>query len=234
MKKVLALILALVLALSLAACGEPLVLYMDTLYSSPDGNGIGLIGLVNCEASGVNANDLSATSSDESIVVIKDEIVNVLGSKLGEADITVKAGFKTGIVHVSVLDYPECLQALAEQEEKKDKDDRGLGQDYIDEYSIYCGIIKDLDSFKDPSSVQIADDEYWYNDAHNNFIIQLRGKNSFGGYTSSYFSVNKQGADQIDLYWREFGSHEYNGETYYRTPIYKLTKALETYISRTY
>lgn len=125
--------------------------------------------------------DLAIVSNDESIVCIENNNV-CIGEKIGEVTLEISTKDKVATLTVKVVTYLEYT---------KWKIENGRSDPYDKEaYIAACWLIKNINSFKSPKSVEVLN--YWIHRTDGEidyFIMETRAQNSFGGNTMDYTLV---------------------------------------------
>lgn len=122
------------------------------------------------------------------------------------------------------------LKQAAEEDEK--------GGLYERDWILYNWITKSINSFKNPSSVELGE-KYFYckgttEGEYKFFLVEIRADNSFGGKSVGYCMVTPSSISETE--WQPLnGSFNYQGEEVYRRDIGSFLKdAVKEYIGNTY
>ena len=125
--------------------------------------------------------DLAIVSNDESIAWIEDNNV-CIGEKMGQVTLEISTKDKVATLTVKVGTYLEYMKWQIEN---------GSITTYgEEEYLASRWLIKNINSFKNPKSVEVLD--YWIHRTNGEidyFIMEIRAQNGFGGNTIDYTLV---------------------------------------------
>lgn len=171
--------------------------------------------------------NLTATSLDESLATIEGSRIQI-GNKTGTVKILIETPEKSATLTVNILSSADYIK-----EQYKEDDSILNSLDWF----LYNWTVNNIESFKDPASVSFTDTFYYHKDESGNIeylLVEYRAKNSFGGYTTSYFHVNVYSIQQIDWTPSFIGASYYGEKIYKGFPSTIVKKALAEYIEKNY
>ncbi|MBQ3331252.1 MAG: hypothetical protein IJG87_08770 [Ruminococcus sp.] len=120
-----------------------------------------------------------------------------------------------------------------ELSQKAESGESGL---YVEAYTMYSWLTRNLDSFKDPASVELGDTAYYCKDDSGDykfFLIQIRANNSFGGKSSGYCKVTLTRIEETD--WQPPQTYpKYENETVYKSGTTLVKDAFNEYKENNY
>ncbi len=100
------------------------------------------------------------------------------------------------------------------------------GTIFKEDWLIYLWTKNNLNSFKDPASVEFTGNAYYHKNSSGDvdfFLVEYRANNSFGGKTVSYMKLTEYSLTETD--WQPtFISPSYEGEKIFKYGISDPTK----------
>ena len=125
---------------------------------------------------------ITVVSGNEEVVKIKENRMYMI--KPGVAEVQITCNDQTGLVTITVYSilnyYKHEMEANPESLDRK-----------ADYYACVC-LLNNMQSFKDPYSVEVL--KAWYHIADNStidyYMMEIRARNGFGGYSVDYVMVN--------------------------------------------
>ena len=196
----------------------------QTTWITCTNNAFGAKNFVDFSASGESEDtQVFAKSQNEDIVWIKDGNDITVGQKFGKAIVEIYTDDKVGYLEVEVVPYLRYL----EEEAKENRNEEIFH--YKQSYLACKWLIDNINSFKDPNSVEVLD--WWYHESSSGNVdfvmMEIRAKNSFGGYTIDYVMVKSYGI--FEGYCPEISYSTLMDGFYDLGSTYKIEKVLSEY-----
>lgn len=200
MKKIFA-VLMIVFLLPCISCKKEALSLTTEIWVTTINNSWNLTSVINYKIE-EKGTEISASSSDDSIVKIQDEKM-VIGDKFGTAKVTIETKKKKAVLEVKVVTTYEYLQYKIETE-------TNARQKLSYERNLLAieWLMRNIDEFNNPKSVEVLKIFAFLDEADDvdYFVFEIRAENKFGGLTTDLIKIKditiSEGTSPYDIYPR--------------------------------